>query len=402
MTLSLVNLLIVLLVAWTGGAISRRLGYPAVLGEIIAGVLLGPPLLGLLVGSEALFVLGEVGVLLMMLYIGMELEPGELRKASKGGFLAAIGGFLVPFALCYVLILAVGLGHLPALFVGIAAGVTSLATKSRILAELNLLDTRIANVMMAGALVADTLALVLFAGLLGFAELGYLEATGLALVGVKAMLFIVSTIAFGVWGLPWLLRRTGIVHRLDRGGRFIFAVGFGLALAEAAELAGMHGILGAFLAGLFLNRSVFGDAFHDETLEQVKDVSLGFLAPIFFVTAGFAVSLDVLTTSAPLLLAVIAVATVGKIVGTASFYAATGHGWREGIAIGTGMNGRGAVEIVVAQIGLSMGVISQEVFSILVIMAIATTATVPVLLRLSVRWLEDRGELVRRSEPQAA
>ena len=129
----------------------------------------------------------------------------------------------------------------------------------------------------------------------------------------------------------------------------------------------------------------------------VKDVSLGFLAPIFFVTAGFQVSFAVFQTDLVLLLTVIVLATLGKIVGTALFYLPSGYGWREGVTVGAGMNGRGAVEIVIAGIGLQAGIITQEIFSILVFMAISTTATVPIFLKWGVEWLRRRDELVRSS-----
>ena len=136
--------------------------------------------------------------------------------------------------------------------------------------------------------------------------------------------------------------------------------------------------------------------------ELVHDVSIGFLAPIFFVTAGFHVSLDVFGPELlPLLVAVTVVATVGKIVGTALFYLPSGHGWREGLTVGAGMNGRGAVEIIIAQVGLGLGVISAEIFSILVFMAIFTTATVPLFLKWTTDWLDRRGELVRAREERA-
>ncbi|MEX2473285.1 MAG: cation:proton antiporter [Gemmatimonadota bacterium] len=131
---------------------------------MLIGILLGPPILGLLTGDPALAVLAEVGILLMMLYVGMEIEPKELGKASWGGFLAAIGGFITPFVMAYFVVLHFGGTPLGGVFVGIAAGVTSLTTKSRILVDLRLLDTRIASVMMSGALIADTLSLVVFSG----------------------------------------------------------------------------------------------------------------------------------------------------------------------------------------------------------------------------------------------
>ena len=399
MELSLLNLFAVLIVAWLAGLFASRFGYPAVLGELLAGIVLGPPLLGVLHGGEALAVIAEVGILLMMLYIGMEIDPGELGRASKGGVLAALGGFITPFVLCYLLVVGLGFPPLAGVFVGLAAGVTSLATKSRILVDLHLLDTRIAHVMMAGALVADTLSLVLFAVVLGVADGGAFRVEELARVLAAAAGYFVLATAVGLKVLP------AIGRALERvpgpTAKFTAILLVMLAYAEGAHLVGMHGILGAFLAGLFLRESVLGRSLSQDIMHVVRDVSIGFLAPVFFVTAGFAVSLDVFRTDLGLLLGLVGLASVGKVVGTALFYLPTGHGWREGTTIGLGMNGRGAVEIIVAQIALSMGLISQEIFSVLVFMAIATTALVPVTLTWGVNWLRGRGELERSSEERS-
>ncbi len=394
MELSLLNLLLVLIAAWLGGLLATRLGYPSVLGELLAGMLLGPPLLGVLQGSEALAVIGELGVLLMMLYIGMEIDPQELGRASKGGVLAALGGFITPFVACYLLIYSVTGNVYASMFVGVAAGVTSLATKSRILVDLQLLDTRIAHVMMAGALIADTLSLLIFAGIIGAAQFGSVSVTELGWVGAKALGFFGMAALVGLKLIPrfgaWLQR-----YAPGRTVSFLLIVVMALLFAEGAELAGLHGILGAFLAGLFLRERTLGRTLSKDLMDLVRDVSLGLLAPIFFVTAGFEVTFDVFWQHPVLLAGVIGVATLAKVVGTALFYLPTGYGWREGVVIGAGMNGRGAVEIIIAQIGLSMGIIDATIFSILVFMAIFTTATVPVLLKLGVEWLKRRDELVR-------
>lgn len=395
MEFSILNLLVVLLVAWLAGLLASRLGYPSVLGELLAGIILGPPLLGWLHGGEALAVLAEVGILLMMLYIGMEIDPKELGRASKGGFLAALGGFLTPFVLCYLLVTWMGGTVLAAIFVGVAAGVTSLATKSRILVDLQLLDTRIAHVMMAGALIADTLSLVIFAAILGVAEAGSVNIGEIGVILVRAVGFFALAVFMGMKVLPVLGR---LVQGLGGTATFTFVLLVGLFFAEMAEFAGMHGILGAFLAGLFLREKVFGRSLSNDLMDLVRHASIGFLAPIFFVTAGFAVSLDVFSTDLGLLIGVIGLATAGKIVGTALFYLPTGYGWREGVTLGAGMNGRGAVEIIIAQIALSMGLITQDIFSILVFMAIATTAMVPFFLKWGSEWLRRRGELVRSDQ----
>jgi len=400
MELDLLNLLFVLLAAWLAGAITSRLGYPAIFGELMAGIILGPPLLGWLHGTEALSVLAEIGVLLMMLYIGMEINPRELFEASWGGFLAAIGGFITPFALAYLVItLGFGGSTMAGLFTGIAAGVTSLATKSRILSDLKLLDTRIAHVMMAGALVADSLSLIIFAAILSLLEIGTLEASRILLVGVEVVIFFGATVFVGLKVFPVIwkyLSKWGLTSRTFHVTLILLIT---ILFAELAELAGLHAILGAFLVGLFIRDGIGMDhRIAGEITHLVRDVSIGFLAPIFFITAGFHVGLDVFTTALPLLLTVIVVATLGKIVGTALFYLLSGNGWREGLTIGAGMNGRGAVEIIIAEIALRAGIIDQEIFSVLVFMAIFTTATVPVFLKWGTDWLRNRGELIRASD----
>lgn len=400
MELSILNLLLVLLSAWIAGSIVAKLGYPAIFGELLAGIILGPPLLGVLEASETLSVLAEVGVLLMMLYIGMEIDPNELFKASWGGFLAAIGGFITPFVLSYIVVVVLFDGtSMAGLFVGIAAGVTSLATKSRILADLNLLDTRIAHVMMAGALVADSLSLIVFAGIISVVDLGSLEIGQLLTVGVEVLVFFGVTVFLGlrVFPIAWeWLAKLGLANRTFYA---TFLLLITLLFAEMAEIAGLHAILGAFLAGLFIREGVGVERrLAGELTELVRDVSIGFLAPIFFVTAGFDVDLSVFSTALPLLITVTVVATVGKIVGTMVFYMLSGNGWREGLVIGAGMNGRGAVEIIIAEIALTAGIISQEIFSVLVFMAIFTTATVPLFLKWGVDWLHSRGELERSAD----
>lgn len=395
MELSILNLLLVLFVAWIGGQLAVRLGYPSVLGELLAGIIFGPPLLGILFGSDAINVLAELGVIMMMLYIGMEIDPRELGKASKGGVLAALGGFIVPFALGLWIVVASGGTTIAGVFVGMAMGVTSLATKSRILVDLKILDTRIAHVMLAGALVADTLSLVIFAGILSFATAGELDLLMISTIAVKVLLFFFVSWLLGLKVFPFLykwLKQRNITGRTFNATLILLIA---LAFAELAHLAELHSILGAFIAGLVLREAITVKKLSHELTDLVKDVSLGFLAPIFFVTAGFQVSLEVIHTDTTLLIGTIVLATVGKVVGTTLFYLPSGYGWREGLTIGAGMNGRGAVEIVIAGIGLNAGIISQEIFSVLVFMAIVTTATVPVLLKIGVEWLDKRNELVR-------
>ncbi len=385
---------LVLAAALAGGRIAIRLGYPSILGEIAIGIVLGPPLLGLLESNEAISILGKFGILLMMLYIGLHLDLHDLKRASIPGLLAAIGGFVVPAGLGAALMLAVGRSPLESLFVGLAMGVTSLATKSRILVDLRILNTRIAHVLVAGALLSDLAVLVVFAAVLGQGTAdGISLATG-AMAGLRALGFGLGAVLMAALVLPRLKRFTRD-REFDRNATLLGVIVFGLLGAYAAELAGIHAILGAFVAGLLLDGETIGTKVDRDVQSKLSTISVGVLAPFFFVSAGFHVSLDVFRTDLGLLIGVIALATVGKIVGTALFYLPSRNGWREGVVIGTGMNGRGAVEIIVAEIALAQGLIGQNVFSILVFMALFTTATVPVLLTMGVRWLRSSGELVK-------
>jgi Kef-type K+ transport system membrane component KefB len=396
--LSILNLLLVLLAAFAGGRIVGLFGYPAVLGEIMVGILLGPPLLGWIEGGEALTIIAQLGVLTMMVYIGMEIDLRELRRASLSGLLVGIGGFVLPFAGGYAVATAFGVAPLAALLIGTVIGVTSLATKSRILVELGLLDARIAHVMMAAALIADTLALIAFAGVVSVYSSGSIDVPGLLLLAARIVGFFAVTIVVGRWGVPWLFRTIAARGWAGRTQTLTIVLIVGLGFAEMAELAGLHGILGAFLAGLFVRDAIRAKRLSVEATETVKDVSIGFLAPVFFVMAGFDVSFAVFRDALPLLLSVVAVAVVGKLLGAVLFTLPTRSGWREGVTVGIGMNGRGGTDVIIAGIALQLGVIDTTVFSVLVFTALATTSVVPMALKWAVRWLDRHGELVRTDD----
>ncbi|GAB4313836.1 MAG: hypothetical protein Kow0059_05220 [Candidatus Sumerlaeia bacterium] len=412
MELELLSLLMVLFLAWVAGAATNRVGYPAILGELGAGVVFGPALLGAVALPAAwpvvggihlgfpeppagLNVLAQVGVFLLMLYIGMEVDFRDLLKAKTSGLAASLGSFITPFAVGFFLSGEFGLSLQDRLFVGLAMSVTSLATKSRILLDLNLFGTRVANVLLAGALIADTAVLIAFAVILGLAGQEGLDVARVLVVAVKAVLFFALAAGIGRFALPGLggvVNRLGMTHRTSHVTILLLV---GLVFAELAHLLGLHAVIGAFLAGMFLREGVWRRKLSHEIMSIVRDMSLGFLAPIFFIMAGFQVSLAVIVERPMLVLSVVAAATLSKIVGSALFYTLSGHSWREGVVIGTGMNARGGVDIVVAEIALGLGLITRDIFSVLVIMAFVTTLTVPVLLTLGTNWLKRRDELKR-------
>jgi len=399
MEFSLLNLLMVLLVAAIGGALSQRLGYPSLMGELIAGMLFGPMVLGLIDQSPGLELLAQIGVFLMMLYIGIEVDHRDLMKASWPGFLAATGGFIVPIAAGYWLVsIHYGYNATTGFFIGLAMGVTSLATKSRALIELKLLGTRVANVLLAGSLACDTMALVVFAAIVGFAESQTANVGNVIWVLLKALMFFGITIIIGLRVFPLIGKMFRKFGFTERSTNFTLVILVGLVFAEMAEIAGLHSIIGAFIAGLFIREEVLKRKLSHEVSGMVHDVSMGFLTPVFFVVTGMKIDVSVLWTDTRLLVIIVMCAMITKTLGTLLFYLPTRLGWREGLVIGAGMNGLGAVEIIIAEIGLEMGLIDQTMFSILIFMAFFTTACEPVFLKKGTNWLRKFGDLARSDD----
>ncbi|SEV88770.1 cation:proton antiporter [Natrinema salifodinae] len=396
--IDVMSLLLVLTVAWVFGAIAERFGYPTMMGELFAGIAFGPALLGVLHPSELLTVLSELGVFLLMVYVGMEVDLRELFRLGAQSLLIAFGAFVIPFGMGYAagVLLDVSVGA--ALFLGLAMAATSLATKSRILADLELLDTRIANVLLGGALASDVGVLVAFAGVDSYVTAGTFDATELAIIILQAVGFFAVTLLIGYRFLPvawhYIERQRERYGFVDRTTAFTFALLVSLLFAQLATLADLHMIIGGFMAGMFLRQADVEPDLYEHMHTVIYDLAMGLFAPIFFVTVGFQITFSVFSDSLIVLTVLVAIAFLGKIIGSWLFALPTSLSSREGLVVGFGMNGRGTVEIIIAQVALSAGVIDQSMFSILVFIAIFTTALVPVTVTWGVRLLESADELV--------
>ncbi|NNF64086.1 MAG: cation:proton antiporter, partial [Acidimicrobiia bacterium] len=285
MDLHVLTLAGVVAVAIASGAAARRLGQPAILGELVAGIIVGPALLGLFEPDVALSIIGQLGVVLLMFYIGLHLDLDDMRRASNAGLLSALGGFVVPAAAGFFVMRWFGSDLTEALFVALAMGVTALATKSRILLDLELLTTRIGHVLMAGAVYADVAAVVLFTALLGAAASGSIRLSVVSAVGAEAAAFLAISAAIGIFVIPALSRRLG-TDRVSAGTRFTIVMFVALAFGGAAEFAGLHAILGTFFAGLFFGAGGLPHHARQELQKAAHSISIGFLAPVFFVVAG--------------------------------------------------------------------------------------------------------------------
>jgi len=398
-------LILVLLVATRlFGELAERVGQPALIGELVSGVLLGAIFVQELGGgmlevlhelqeSHVFQALTELGMFFIMLFAGIEMHPKEVAVYSKSAIMTAVGGMIVPIALG----IALGWYMLPesearfaqSVFIGIALAVTAVPATVRILIDLDLLKKRIGQVIVAAAVFDDILSLVLLAWLTGLigagAELGVAD---IAVIAGKVILFFVVVVPIGHFLFPVIGKHLKKVHvkEIDFSVMVIIAIAFGLL----AHVMGLHLIIGAFTAGVFFGPGVVGQKNYESVRSKVSGVTFGFFAPLFFASIGFDLDLSAVIKAPMFVLALIVVAFIGKLTGAGAGALLSGLGKRESFAVGVGMSARGAVELVIAGIALDAGLfelysgdslILESLFSSIVVMAVVTTLIVPVLLK---------------------
>lgn len=379
----LVSLAAILLAAKLFGDLAERIGQPAVLGELVAGVLLGPSLLGIIPAdgalADVLHIVAELGVILLLFEIGLETDLREMFRVGPAALAVAAVGVVVPFALGYLYWTGGGPGVPPesgsaaAIFVGATLTATSVGITARVLSDLGRMRTREARIILGAAVIDDVLGLVILTVVSGIAAGGAVSLLGTARVLGIAVGFLVVAVVLGRLIAPRLFR---IAEGMRvRGVLVAAAVAVAFGLAGLAELAGSAHILGAFAAGLILS----GTHQFDTIERELKPVASIF-APVFFVVVGASVDLRLLDPSREgagglllltLLLSVLAI--LGKV---AAGWAAPWERYRR-LAVGVGMVPRGEVGLIFANIGLRTGVIDDAVFSGLLLVVMVSTFVAP-------------------------
>ncbi|HEX8695919.1 MAG TPA: cation:proton antiporter [Longimicrobium sp.] len=397
--LLLVQVGVIVAAARLVGVLFRRIRQPQVMGEMVAGILLGPSLLGWAAPavSERLFPAGslgllgaisQVGLLIFMFLVGLELDPRLLRGRSRTAVVTSHASIAVPFVLGAALALflyprlsddGVRFGGF-ALFMGAAMSVTAFPVLARILTERDLLGTRVGAVALACAAVNDVTAWWILAGVVALVRSGAggppLWATlGGSAAFILLMLFVARRPLAGLE--RWYARR-GEVLTQDMLAAILLVV---LASAWTTEALGIHALFGAFLAGAVMPR---GEGFVHALSEKLEDLTVVLLLPLFFAFTGLRTRVGLLEGMEMWAFCgvIVVVAIAGKWGGSAVAARATGMGWREAGAIGVLMNTRGLMELVILNIGLDIGVISPALFAMLVLMALATTFMTSPLLEL--------------------
>lgn len=376
-------LAILLLCAKAGGFLSTKLGQPSVLGELLVGVLLGPSLINIMhlpvfathETGEFIKEFAELGVLLLMFLAGLELHLEDLARNKVPSALAGVFGVLVPVGLAYWVGIVLGYDNPHSIFLGLTLGATSVSISAQTLMELKVLRSRVGFGLLGAAVFDDILVILLLSIFLALQNGG--NAIEIVLVVVKMIAFLGGSVAFGLWGLPWLTKK---VSRIQISyGSLTLAIIIMLIFGIAAELVGgMAAITGTFLAGLMYSRTKQ----KSEIESGIKSIAYGLFVPIFFVNIGLTVNIRELDSSAILVtLAISLVAILGKIIGSGLGARAGKFTWLESLQLGIGMVSRGEVGLIVASVGLQSGLLSTELFANIIGMVLITTLITPPMLR---------------------
>lgn len=354
-----------------------RLGSPAIVGEIIAGILIGPSVLGWVAPNEVLSAFAELGVMFLLFRVGLECKSTELLRVGGTATLTAVLGVIVPMIAGWGVFRLWGYGQIPSAFMGAAMVATSVGITAQVLGERGLLHLLASKVILAAAVIDDVLGLIVLAIVSGAAR-GSVNLTEIALITAFAVSFTLLVAWAGSRTMQRILPR--VEQNLAVGeAQFNLSLLALFALAVISAYAGVAAIIGAFLAGMAMAETI-GKRVHD----LVHGVTELFV-PFFLVNIGLQLQLAPLRDPAVLTLGLIilAAAVLSKFLGCG--LGAWKLGWTEMQRIGAGMIPRGEVGMVVAQIGLASGAIDQAVYGIAVFMAIFTTVIAPPLLKFTYR-----------------
>jgi len=372
----LLHVLVVLVAAKVGAEVSERLGQPAVLGELVLGVLVGPHALGLVGGDQVLAVLGQLGVLLLLLQVGLETELTDLLRVGRPALSVAVVGVVLPFAFGWAGLRLTGLaghGRHVELFVAAALTATSVGITARVFGDLKALSRAEARTVLGAAVADDVIGLVILTVMVRLVAGGSIEPRGLLLVVGAAVAFLVVGVAAGVRLAPPLFHWIERLARSD-GTLIGLALAFTLAFARLAEVVQLAPIVGAFVAGVVLARTRTRASI-GTSLAPIAHI----FVPVFFLQIGIDADPAALLRPRVLALAglLLGVAAAGKIL---AGLAAAGTGM-DLVMVGFGMLPRGEVDLIFASLGLRLGVISRDTYSALLLVVLATTFVTPPLLR---------------------
>jgi Kef-type K+ transport system membrane component KefB len=376
---------------WTKvfGEIFEQLSLPAVLGEILAGIVLGPYAIGLIAPSPTVFSIAEVGAVFLLFTVGLETPPKDLIRVGQQSLGVALTGIIAPFLFGFSYLRLTGEPAHEATFVAAAMVATSVGITARVLADMHVLHTRIARIILGAAVFDDILGMVLLAVVTGLASASGVQWLQLSVLLIEAVGFALVMIFLG----PRLVghMRPGLRRMSTQNAPLILSLAICLGLSVAAQKIGLAAIIGAFFAGL-----AFAEYSPEWRLRPRVNAINEFLAPYFFFTMG--ARLDIRVFHGRIVVAALIVtllAIISKVLGCA--LPLLRQGWRDGLRVGFGMMPRGEVALIVALVGLNMKIVSQGAYAIVIFMTGATTLLAPPILRVLFRDLRETPETLQQA-----
>jgi Kef-type K+ transport system membrane component KefB len=355
------------------GEVFGRLTLPAVLGEILAGIVLGPYAARIIEPTDTIVSLAEIGAIFLLFTVGMETSPGDLIRLGRTSINVAVAGMLLPFAVGFAFMKITGESTHESTFVAAAMVATSVGVTARVLQDLGVLKTRAARIILGAAVFDDILGMVLLAIVVSLATGGGIRWLHLGVVLAEAIGFA----AFMIYVGPNVVRRMqpGLQRLSTHDAPLVLALSICMLLSVAATRIGMAAIVGAFFAGL-----IFSDYSPEWNLKPRVHGINEFLSPFFFFTMGARLNIHVFNRDVLVIALVISMlALLTKVIGCGA--AVLQEGWTCALKVGVGMTPRGEVALIVALIGLQMNMVSQRAYAIVIFMTAVTTLVPPPLLR---------------------
>jgi Kef-type K+ transport system membrane component KefB/nucleotide-binding universal stress UspA family protein len=413
--------IVLLLVVGRGlGELLQRFGQPAIMGQLIGGILLGPSLFGWLWPSAQHLIfsghsaqksmidaVSQLGILMLLLLTGMETDLRLVRRVGAACVSISTAGVLVPFLCGFALAQFLPPSLLPepdervvaGLFLGTALSISSVKIVAMVVREMNFMRRDLGQIIVSSAIIEDTIGWLIIAVTFGIATHGKLEFLPLlgTVAGVAA--FMAFSLTLGRRIVFTLIRWSNDVFRSEYAVITVILVIMGV-MALITDLIGVHTVLGAFVAGILVGESPI---LSDHIERELRGIITALFMPVFFGTAGLSANLTVLAdpTLALLTLALVLIASVGKFAGAYAGGKASGMSFKEATAVGCAMNARGSTEVIVATIGLSMNILSHDLFTMIVTMAVLTTLAMPPMLRWALGRLPMGKEEKQRVEREA-
>jgi Kef-type K+ transport system membrane component KefB len=387
------SLLLLLVLSRVLGEIASRFGQPAMLGEIAAGILLGPSCLSYIHYTPEIKAIADIGVLLLVFMAGMEMDLPALWNSFRGRNLwVSAAGFIVPLLSGIFVGYAFGLDNTRTIFIGLCIAITALPVSVRILMDLGKLHTDIGQKIVSAAVANDVVSLLVLGIILDVrgtpaSIAGFLLSVGRSLGKALLFMLVVAVVARLTrrFSFASFLRSVNIFDKMagklkGNESRFALVLLFVIAFASFSEFLGLDFVVGAFFGSMLLTNEVLGPENFAQIERTASNVTMGFLGPIFFAAIGLQFIASTMRDWR-LLLSILAASFAGKIlggyIGGRLALLKSAECW----ALGTGLNGRGVMELVIANIALANGFIGQQLFTILVLMAVTTTFTTPFLLK---------------------